>query len=114
MDPAKINLTEDELQENMKKASSILKDMNREEFFIFKRGSVNSETGEIEGSSSFFSLSEVLKEYYSLKRKYRRQYGIWDVAREYPLDIQLAKETGMRAPDCIIDPDSGELKGYRM
>ncbi|MBQ0142017.1 MAG: hypothetical protein KBT06_04335 [Prevotellaceae bacterium] len=101
-------MTPEEVDDAIKRSQSILKDYDREEFFIFLKGSVNKETGEVQGSSSFFSLKEVLDEYYSLKRKHRKKYGIWDVPRGFPLDIVIARDTGMRVPATTTAAD-GEV-----
>lgn len=106
-------MSEEELQAAINR-SGILKERAKEEYFIFVRGSMDPETGNLQGSKSYFKLQEVLDEYYKMPRKERRKYGIWDVYRNFPLDIVAAKENGLRAPDCKIDPDSGEVLGYRI
>lgn len=92
------------VQEWTKRADSMLRDLRKEEFFIFKRGTYNPETGEIEGSKSFYSLKECVDEFYKHPRKERRNYGIWDAGWDMPLNLEAARE-GKRIPDIRYGSD---------
>lgn len=107
------NFSPAEVEHLLKRAGSITHDMDKEVFCIYLRSSYDPVNKTFDATDNYYSLEAVLADYQAMPRKERRRYGIWDVARDFPLDIKTARELKIRVPAVKIDPESGEILGYR-